>query len=142
MKTNLVHRSIMALTLTLTLGLALVVPSGASAVEVGRTCGGVAGIPCDAGLFCQLPAGMCGVADAQGRCARIPTVCNPIIRPVCGCDKKTYSNDCERQMTKVQKNHDGRCASAEFPRQPCALVCLEGQLDMRRCQCVIRPLHD
>jgi hypothetical protein len=31
------------------------------------------------------------------------------MKPVCGCDKKTYNNDCERLRAKVQKSSDGGC---------------------------------
>lgn len=79
------------------------------AVSLGETCGGVAGIRCDTGLWCDFPAGKCGVADATGRCARIPEVCAQIYEPVCGCNGRTFANDCERSATKVHKAHDGPC---------------------------------
>ena len=91
------------------LGLAVLVPTGASAVGPGKTCGGIAGIRCDYGLFCDLKAKSCKISDAQGKCVKVPTACNRIFRPVCGCDGKTYGNNCERLMAKAQLDHAGKC---------------------------------
>ncbi len=95
----------LALTFILQTGLI----STAGAVGVGETCGGVAGIACDAGLWCFVRAGRCGVMDASGTCIRLPEVYNKAFIPVCGCDGKTYGNDCERQQAKAQKNYNGAC---------------------------------
>jgi hypothetical protein len=73
--------------------------SAAGAAGVGETCGGVANISCSAGLWCEPQAGQCEGADISGKCVRVP----------CGCDKKTYNNDCERLRAKVQKSSDGGC---------------------------------
>jgi hypothetical protein len=89
--------------------LAVLASSPGNAVGVGKTCGGLPNIPSDAGLFCQNKAGTCGVADVAGKCAKVPQVCPKSIRKVCGCDGKTYNNDCERQMAKVSMNHKGAC---------------------------------
>jgi hypothetical protein len=95
--------------LAVALGLAVFAPTGAVAVGVGKTCGGIAVIPCDAGLFCQMRPGRCGIADDSGKCAKVPEVCTKNIKYVCGCDGKTYGNDCERRMAKVSKKHNGKC---------------------------------
>ena len=76
-------------------------------------CGGIAGVPCPDGEVCDLPAGQCNSADLQGVCVDRPELCPEIYDPVCGCDGKTYSNDCHRLMAGVQKNHDGECARTE-----------------------------
>ena len=84
----------------------------AAAAGLGQKCGRLmffTGLQCDAGLWCQMPAGQCGVADGVGTCAKAPEICNQIFRPVCGCDNRTYGNDCERQAQKVAKAHDGPC---------------------------------
>jgi hypothetical protein len=95
--------------LAVTLGLALLAPGGAFAVGVGKTCGGIAGVPCDDGLFCQFKPRTCNIIDNQGKCVKVPQVCTQQFRPVCGCDGKTYGNDCERRMAKAQLNHRGQC---------------------------------
>ena len=100
--------------LALAAAVTLLSPPGASAVGPGKQCGGFPGIPCDAGLFCQNPPGTCGVIDVGGRCVKVRRVCGRIYRPVCGCDGKTYGNDCERQMAMVSKNHNGACRTPKM----------------------------
>jgi hypothetical protein len=77
--------------------------------QAGAMCGGIAGLPCAAGLFCEVEANMCQVADLAGVCRARPEVCRDIYQPVCGCDGKTYGNDCERQAVGAAKSHDGAC---------------------------------
>ncbi|MBX9773060.1 MAG: Kazal domain-containing protein [Xanthobacteraceae bacterium] len=96
--------------------LALVVASfddggGASAAGLGRFCGGRLGIACDRGLFCDFPAGTCGSDNAEGTCVTIRRFCarRLTFRPVCGCNGRTYPNDCQRRQAIVAKRHDGRC---------------------------------
>jgi len=107
MKTSLILRA--ALMLPVVFALLWLAPGGASAAGLGQFCGGFAGIRCDRGLFCQFPAPFCGAFDRSGTCARIPRICPRIFRPVCGCDGKTYANDCIRQSRGVSLRHTGRC---------------------------------
>jgi hypothetical protein len=76
----------------------------------GKDCGGIAGIQCDAGEFCNTPeSAHCGAADQTGKCETLPTVCTADFRPVCGCDGMTYGNACSAFTKGVSVSAQGEC---------------------------------
>ncbi len=108
MKTRFVFSLVAALMLM------IFIPTGAGAVGagVGKTCGGFIGQPCEAGLFCQFKPGTCGRLDLTGICAVKPRFCPQVTGPklvVCGCDGKTFFNDCARRQAGVSLAHKGKC---------------------------------
>lgn len=74
------------------------------------SCGGFVGKQCAAGLYCDVTiVNACNGADLPGACKSVPQLCYQLFMPVCGCDSKTYTNDCYRLKAQVQKAHDGAC---------------------------------
>lgn len=71
-------------------------------------CGGIAGLPCDAGEYCKLETGQC-CCDIMGECEAIPDACTTDVQLVCGCDGVTYSNSCAAASAGVSVDHQGAC---------------------------------
>jgi hypothetical protein len=92
--------------------------SGARAANLDEACGGKDAITCNSALWCQKAEGQCAVPEAPGKCDKAPTFCMRVSRPVCGCNGKTYANDCERQRVKVQLDHTGACKKETPPAPP------------------------
>lgn len=76
----------------------------------GEICGGLAGFVCPDTEWCDYPAdAMCGAADQTGVCRPRPDVCSLLYAPVCGCDGRTYANECVANAAGVDVAYGGAC---------------------------------
>jgi hypothetical protein len=86
---------------------------GVGQAQTGQTCGGFAGLKCPAGQACQYEFGRCNVADLSGTCVTVPETCPQQGPPVCGCDGKTYANECELLKAGARPDKQGACGHGE-----------------------------
>ena len=92
----------------------------ARAANLDEACGGPNKITCNSALYCQLPAGQCGAPDVAGTCSKAPDFCMRVSRPVCGCNGKTYPNECEARKARVAIDSTGACKKATDGTTPAA----------------------
>ena len=74
-----------------------------------RTCGGIAGLPCQSGEVCDLRDSTCAIVDLAGVCVLRPEACDAVYDPVCGCGAVTYASECVRLSSGATLAHVGAC---------------------------------
>jgi hypothetical protein len=90
--------------------------SSAGATDAGpsnaASCGSRGLAQCAKGEYCQYPASAnCGKTDAPGTCTSVPQICPDIDKPVCGCDGKSYPNECHAAQAGVSLDSSGTCTA-------------------------------
>lgn len=96
------------------IGAVLVLLAGSPlAAQTGQTCGGIGGLKCPEGQACRYPLDQCNVADLAGVCVPVAAECPKQGPPFCGCDGKTYANECELLKAGAAPRKQGACGHGE-----------------------------
>ena len=86
---------------------------------VAPACGGLAGLQCGEGFYCDYSADAnCGFADQTGVCREIPAACTEALSPVCGCNGETYDNSCAAAQAGMSVTSEGSC-EGDAEQQTC-----------------------
>lgn len=75
----------------------------------GADCGGLLGLICGQGYYCDWADDSCGALDQTGVCRPVPDACMPVEAPVCGCDGAPYANECAASQARTDVSAGGGC---------------------------------
>lgn len=83
--------------------------------EEGAACETGAAKACEPRLYCKREFGAC-VANPKGpgTCRYAPDLCTDEVKPVCGCNGKTYENACLAEIEDANIAHEGSCNSSDL----------------------------